>query len=66
MSGNVVVAIPPHTNAEVRASALSGTVASDFLLTRGSQGGMRGTLGSGGPLLTLSSLSGNVTLKRAD
>jgi hypothetical protein len=65
VSGNVVVAIPSNTNAEIRASSLSGTIASDFPLTQASRGDMRGTVGSGGPLLALSALSRDITLKRA-
>lgn len=63
-SGDVTVTIPGSTNAEVRATAVSGDISSDFPLRPSSAGDMRGTIGSGGPLLTLTTLAGDVTLRR--
>ncbi len=63
MGGNVTVRVPSNTNAEVLASTSFGTIASDFPLA-GTANRKSGTLGSGGPNLTLSSMNGNVTLRQ--
>lgn len=62
MSGNVTVEVPSNTNAEVLASTSTGTIASDFPL-EGTGTTRSGTLGNGGPSLTLSSVSGAVALR---
>ncbi len=64
MSGNVQVTVPAATNAEVRASATSGTIRSDFPLSGSATGSMQGTIGNGGPTLRLTSLGGDITLRR--
>lgn len=64
MQGSVHVEIPANTNAVVRAMAPNGTISSDFPLTDSGLGSMNGTLGAGGPRLTLSTGSGNITLER--
>ncbi len=61
--GDVTVRVPSNTNAEVLASTSFGTIASDFPLA-GTANRKSGTLGSGGPMLTLSSMNGNVTLRQ--
>ena len=61
--GNVDVVIPRNTNAHVEASAVSGAIDSDFTLS-GTATQQQGTLGSGGPTLRLSTVSGNITLRR--
>lgn len=63
VSGNVAVEVPSNTNAAVQASTVSGTIDSDFPLT-GTAVNQQGTLGSGGPTLTLSTVSGDVRLRR--
>ncbi len=63
MGGNVTVRVPSNTNAEVLASTSFGTIDSDFPLA-GTAHRKSGTLGSGGPNLTLSSMNGNVTLRQ--
>lgn len=62
MSGDVTVEVPANTNAEVVASTSAGSIVSDFQL--GGTGNTRsGTLGSGGPNLTLSTVGGDVNLR---
>ena len=63
-TGDIVVTIPAATAAEVEATALSGHIESDFPLDHASPGGMRGTIGGGGPTLRLATLAGNITLRR--
>lgn len=63
-TGNVHVTVPAATNAEVRAAAMSGSIRSDFPLTQAVPGDMRGTIGNGGPMLRLTTLSGDITLRR--
>jgi DUF4097 and DUF4098 domain-containing protein YvlB len=61
-SGNVDVEVSSNTNAEVVASTVSGVIDSDFPLT-GTPMLQQGTLGSGGPSLTLVTVSGNIRLR---
>lgn len=63
MTGNVTVTIPAATNARVQATVLSGSVTSDFPLTQSQPGDMQGTVGSGGPLLKLSTVRGDIALR---
>ena len=56
------VEIPSNSNAEVEASTFSGVIDSDFPLT-GTPMLQQGTLGSGGPTLTLSTVNGNIRLR---
>ena len=62
-SGNVDVEVPSNTNAEVVASTTSGAIVSDFPLTGILPNQQQGTLGSGGPTLTLATFSGNIRLR---
>ena len=64
VNGNVTVTVPAATNAEARLVTVSGNVNSDFTLTEFAPGDWRGTLGSGGRALTLTTVNGNVTLIR--
>ena len=64
VNGTVTVEIPSNTNGRVRASTVNGVVRSDFPLTSSSPRSAQGTLGSGGRLLTLSTVNGNVNLNR--
>ncbi len=61
--GDVTVQVPSNTNAAVIASTSSGSVESSFDL-EGTRTRKYGTLGSGGPNLWLSTLNGNVNLRR--
>jgi hypothetical protein len=63
LSGDIRVTVPAATNAVVQATTQAGDITTDFPLSQ-SPGHIWGTLGSGGPKLTLSTLSGDVTLKR--
>jgi len=62
VNGNVTVQIPFNTNAEVLASTVNGVITSDFSLTEIAPGVMQGVIGLGGPVLTLSTVNGNITL----
>ncbi len=62
-SGNVDVEVPSNSNAEVVASRFSGAIVSDFPLTGILPNQRQGTLGSGGPTLTLDTFSGNIRLR---
>ena len=64
MHGNVQVTVPAGTNADVRARTQSGSVRSDFPLSEVAPGDMRGTIGSGGPTLRLTTLAGDIALRR--
>lgn len=63
VSGNVTLRIPASTNAEVRATFVTGSVSSDFPLQETFPGVWEGTLGSGGNQLSLSTVTGSVTLR---
>lgn len=60
-SGTLDVTVPSNVNAEVFATAISGTVTCDFPLS-GTSSSRHGTLGSGGHALRLTVVSGNVHL----
>jgi hypothetical protein len=64
VTGSVDVEVPGSTNAIVQASVVTGSISSDFPLTQTAPGQKQGTLGAGGPLLTLSTVTGNITLRR--
>lgn len=63
-TGDVTVQVPAATNAEVHASTVNGGIESAFALTQVSPGRMRGSIGSGGRMLTLSAVNGNIRLRR--
>ena len=65
MPGDIAVTIPAATNARVQATTQSGRITSDFPLTQGSSRDRRGTIGSGGPMLKLSTMNGDIALRRA-
>jgi uncharacterized protein YaiE (UPF0345 family) len=64
MSGSVTVSIPENTNAEVWATAATGSVSSDFSLPRLMDGSLRGNIGAGGGMLRLSTVTGSISLKQ--
>lgn len=67
VTGDVQVTLPANVNAEVNASTVSGDVTSDFPLTiqgRFASQKMRGRIGSGGPMITFSTVTGDITLKK--
>lgn len=63
VSGGVSIRIPAETNADVRASFVTGNISSDFPLTETSPGIWEATLGAGGSLLSLTTVTGNVALR---
>jgi DUF4097 and DUF4098 domain-containing protein YvlB len=64
VNGNVTVEVPAATNAEVRARFANGSISTDFALTEVAPGDWRGTLGSGGRVLTIETVNGNVALRQ--
>lgn len=64
VNGNVTVEVPAATNAEARATTANGSMSSDFTLVEVAPGDWRGTLGSGGRLLRLATVNGNVVLRQ--
>jgi hypothetical protein len=67
VNGEVTVTLPGNASADVRASTVNGDIETDFPLTVTGRFGprnMRGTIGSGGPLITMSSVNGGVSLKK--
>ncbi|HEX2095229.1 MAG TPA: DUF4097 family beta strand repeat-containing protein [Longimicrobiaceae bacterium] len=68
VSGDITLELPARTSAEVRVETLSGEIDSDFPLEverRNVRRRARGTLGSGGRELYLTTLSGDVRLVRS-
>ena len=66
VSGNVTLTIPGDLDTEFSASTVSGEIESDWpvTVTKASPRSMRGTIGRGGRSLNLSSVSGDITLRR--
>ena len=62
VNGNVTVRIPVNANAQVLATTTYGAIASEFHL-EGTRHRKTGTLGGGGPRLTLLTIDGNITLR---
>jgi hypothetical protein len=63
MYGNVTLRVPSNINARVLAATSSGRIDSDFQLN-GTPNHRFGTLGTGGPNLTLSTMGGDVDLQQ--
>jgi len=69
-SGNVMVTVPAAAGFQVEASSFSGSINTDSPITMsGSQSGrrnrtLRGTVGSGGALLELTTFSGSIVIKK--
>ncbi len=64
VTGSVWVRVPAATNAEVRATTVTGSISSDFGLHEISEGTARGTIGNGGPMLMLTTVTGSIALRR--
>jgi hypothetical protein len=72
VSGNVTLEVSPSVDADFRAQTLSGSIDSDFPLQRDRDRGgwvhvgeqAHATLGRGGPSLSVTTVSGNVVLRR--
>ena len=68
VNGAVVVTLPEDVDAEVRASTVNGHVSSDFELSIPASGRIiplriHATIGSGGPMLSLSTVNGEIALR---
>jgi len=67
VNGRITVDLPQDASLEVEASTVNGSMSTDFPLTfRGKWGPKRmsGTIGGGGRTLTLSTVNGDMTLRR--
>ncbi|MFQ5889805.1 MAG: DUF4097 domain-containing protein [Gemmatimonadota bacterium] len=67
VNGSITLDLPADTNTEVRARTVNGRLETDFPLTisgRFSARNMRGTIGSGGRRLELSTVNGDIRLRR--
>ena len=62
VNGNVFARVPTGTNADVRISTVNGSITVDMQVTIINPGDVRGVLGTGGSLLTLSTVNGDVEL----
>jgi hypothetical protein len=68
VSGDITLELPARTSAEVRVETMSGDIESDFPLDverRSMRRRARGTLGEGGRELYVTTLSGDVRLRKA-
>jgi hypothetical protein len=67
VNGNIVLEVPAGLNAEFRASTVNGRIDSDFpIMVTGqiSRRSLRGTIGTGGPELRVSTVNGSVRLRQ--
>ncbi|MGA9528398.1 MAG: DUF4097 family beta strand repeat-containing protein [Terriglobales bacterium] len=70
VNGNVQVTLPSDTNAEIKASTMSGSISNDFGL-RATQHqyvghSLHGQLGGGGAMVKLSNVNGSIEINHAD
>jgi len=68
VSGDITLELPARTSTEVRVETMSGDIQSDFPLDverRSMRRSARGTLGRGGRELSVTTLSGDVRLRKA-
>jgi hypothetical protein len=68
VNGTVTLVLPAQLNTEVRASTVNGDLVTDYPLTVTGRFGrhrMRGTIGSGGRSLSLSTVNGEIRLRKA-
>ncbi|MBA2733101.1 MAG: DUF4097 family beta strand repeat protein [Acidobacteria bacterium] len=67
VNGSITLDLPSDMNADVRAETLNGGIMTDFPLTilgRVSRRHLNGTIGSGGRVLALKTVNGNINLRR--
>jgi putative adhesin len=67
VNGGITLRLPGDVNANLRASTLNGDITSDFPITFTGQvtrRSLQGTIGGGGPELTLSTVNGGISLRR--
>jgi hypothetical protein len=68
VNGSITVELPGDAAADVRAQTVHGQINTDFPITVKGRFGMRnaqGTIGGGGPDLSLQTVNGSINLKRA-
>src|SRR3989449_9821441 len=68
VNGGITLDLPPSLSAEVRAETVNGEIFTDFPLTVTGKLGPRrvtGTIGGGGRQLALSTVNGNIRLRKA-
>ncbi len=68
VNGGITLTLPADLNADVRAETVNGELETDFPLTVTGKFGprhLRGTIGSGGRSLELSTVNGNIRLRKA-
>jgi len=68
VNGGITLILPAGLNTEVRASTVNGDLVTDYPLTVTGRFGprrMRGTIGSGGRSLSLSTVNGEIKLRKA-
>jgi polyisoprenoid-binding protein YceI len=64
VNGSIAARVPGTIDADVAGATVNGTMSSDFPLTETSPGEWSGTIGAGGPLITLTAVNGNLSLVR--
>ena len=68
VNGGVTLILPAQLNTEIRASTVNGDLVTDYPLTITGRFGprrMRGTIGAGGRTLSLSTVNGEIKLRKA-
>ena len=68
VNGGITLILPSVLNTEIRASSVNGDMTTDYPLTITGRFGprrMRGTIGSGGRTLSLSTVNGEIRLRKA-
>jgi hypothetical protein len=68
VNGGITLVLPTPLNTEIRASTVNGDLVTDYPMTITGRFGnrrMRGTIGSGGRSLSLSTVNGDVKLRKA-
>ncbi len=68
VNGGLTLVLPPGLNTEVDASTVNGDLVTDYPMTISGRFGrrrMRGTIGSGGRSLSLSTVNGEIRLRKA-
>ncbi len=67
VNGSVTIALPADAGAELQATTVNGNISTDFPVSSSgvvNKRQLRGTIGSGGRTLEISTVNGSVTLKR--
>ena len=67
VNGGVEIGLPSNTNANIDVRSVNGGIDSDLPITvvgEMKRGQLQGTIGSGGPQITISSVNGGVVLRR--